>query len=94
MSFHEDTEDRPKTRHVALEYFVVRDVDDNYAPNDKPVLRVSMIGSDLVSLQICDAKEDGKGWTLTTKEEIVVDAEPLFAGLNAFVKSMRTKGCH
>ena len=74
-----------------MEFFVLRDVDDNYAPASKPVLRISMIGHDMVSLQIGELDEGPKGWALKQIAQIVVDAEPLFAGLNAATVSRRIK---
>lgn len=78
-------------RHVGMEWFVVRDVDDHYTPTDKPVLRVALIGSDLLSLQICHQTEGSKEFKLTQLAQIVVDAEPFVHGLNAAMRSVRVK---
>lgn len=81
-----------QSKRVAdIEWTYIRDVDDNYAPAEKPLLRFRMIGSDLVSLAIVTYKETNKTQTFTQVAQIVVDAEPFFAALNAHVHGRREK---
>lgn len=78
-------------RAVGVEWFVVRDIDDNYAPPDKPVLRCAVLTGGYLSFQICDQAEDEKGWELTIREQIIVDAEPFCAALGASLRSHGVK---
>lgn len=83
--------DQPETRHVGIAEFVVHDIDERTGPPSKPVLRVSLIGRDLLSLAIEAYDEDAKVSTFTRKQSIVVDLEPFYNGLRACLASAGRK---
>lgn len=78
-------------RHVGIREFVVRDINDLTEPPELPLLRVSLIGRDLVSLAIEQYDEDHKTATYERVTSIIVDLEPLCNGLRASIDSHGTK---
>ena len=80
-----------KLRSVRISEFVVEACDERTAPASEPVLRVSLIGGDLLSLAIEDYDEDRKKATFTPRESIVVDLEPFWNGLVASLLSAGKK---
>lgn len=58
----------------------IADIDENYAPPEKPLLRVSVIG-DLVSLAIETRKENRKTVTFEEQAQIVVPLAAVIAAL-------------
>ena len=78
-----------RTRPVALSEFIVHQVDETTSPPSQPVLRVSLIGGDLLSLAIEKYDENAKQTTLTRVESVIVDVEPF---LNGLVASLASRG--
>lgn len=80
-----------QTRPVALSEFIVHQADETTSPPSQPILRVSLIGGDLLSLAIEKYDEDAKTTTLTRIESVIVDVEPLLNGLVASLASSGRK---
>lgn len=78
------------TPTAQIEWTFLRDADDNYAPAEKPMLRMHVI-DDLVSFAIVNYDETSEGQKFTEVAQIVVDLEPFIAALNAHTQSRREK---
>ncbi len=81
----------PKTRHVGIESFSLLDVDEAYGPPEQPVLTVSLLSGDLVSLVIEKYDETYDTRKYERIGSIIVDLEPLWDGLVACMLSSGRK---